>query len=45
MNEIIEKELNIEDTIYEIRWCQVMLDSDFAKLGDRCITMKDGRIV
>lgn len=32
MNEIIEKELNIEDMIYEIRGKQVMLDSDLAKL-------------
>ena len=32
MNEIIEKELNIEDMIYEIRGKQVMLSSDIAKL-------------
>ena len=32
MNNIIEKELNIEDMIYEIRGKQVMLDSDLAKL-------------
>ncbi|MBP3766236.1 MAG: ORF6N domain-containing protein [Bacilli bacterium] len=32
MNDIIEKELNIEDMIYEIRGKQVMLDSDLAKL-------------
>ena len=32
MNEIIDKELNIEDMIYEIRGKQVMLDSDLAKL-------------
>ena len=32
MNEIIEKELNIEDMIYEIRGKQVMLSSDVAKL-------------
>ena len=32
MNSIIEKELNIEDMIYEIRGKQVMLDSDLAKL-------------
>ena len=31
MTELIE-ELNIEDMIYEIRGCQVMLDSDLAKL-------------
>ena len=32
MNSIIEKELNIEDMIYEIRGKQVILDSDLAKL-------------
>ena len=32
MNNIIEKELNIEDMIYEIRGKQVMLSSDVAKL-------------
>ena len=32
MNEIIEKELNIEDMIYEIRGKQVMLSSDIAKI-------------
>ena len=32
MNNIIEKELNIENMIYEIRGKQVMLDSDLAKL-------------
>ena len=32
MNNIIEKELNIEDMIYEIREKQVILDSDLAKL-------------
>ena len=32
MNQIIEKELNIEDMIYEIRGKQVILDSDLAKL-------------
>ena len=32
MNEIIEKEVKIEDMIYEIRGKQVMLDSDLAKL-------------
>ena len=32
MNNIVEKELNIEDMIYEIRGKQVMLDSDLAKL-------------
>ena len=32
MNEIIEKELKIENMIYEIRSKQVMLDSDLAKL-------------
>ena len=32
MNEIIEKEINIENMIYEIRGKQVMLDSDLAKL-------------
>lgn len=30
MNEIIEK--NIENKIYEIRWVQVMLDSDLARI-------------
>lgn len=28
MNEIVEKEINVEDMIYEIRGKQVMLDSD-----------------
>ena len=32
MNNIIEKELNIEDMIYEIRGKQVILDSDLARL-------------
>ena len=32
MNSIIEKEINIENMIYEIRGHQVMLDSDLAKL-------------
>ncbi len=32
MNEIIEKELNIENMIYEIRGKQVMLDRDLAKI-------------
>ena len=32
MNELLEKELNIENMIYEIRGKQVMLDSDLAKL-------------
>ena len=32
MNEIIEKELNIEDMIYEIRGKQVMLDRDLSDL-------------
>ena len=32
MNEIIEKELNVEDMIYEVRGVEVMLDSDLAKL-------------
>ena len=32
MNEIVEKEMNVEDMIYEIRGKQVMLDSDLAKL-------------
>ena len=32
MNEIIEKEINIENLIHEIRGKQVMLDSDLAKL-------------
>ena len=32
MNEILEKELNVEDMIYEVRGVEVMLDSDLAKL-------------
>lgn len=32
MNEILEKEINVEDMIYEIRGKHVMLDSDLAKL-------------
>ena len=32
MNEVIEKEIMIENMIYEIRGKQVMLDSDLAKL-------------
>ena len=32
MNEVIEKELKIENMIYEIRGKQVMLDSDLSKL-------------
>ena len=32
MNEIIEKNIKIEDMIYEIRGVQVMIDSDLAKL-------------
>ena len=28
----LKEELNIENMIYEIRWKQVMLDSDLAKL-------------
>ncbi len=34
MNEIIEKELNIEDMIYEIRGKKVMFDSDLTYLFD-----------
>ena len=30
MNEIIEKEINIEDMVYEINGVEVMLDSDLA---------------
>ena len=30
MNEIIEKEINIENMIYEIRGKQVMLDSEIS---------------
>ena len=41
MNEIIEKELNIEDMIYEIRGKQVMLDSDLAKLYECTNGTKD----
>ena len=32
MNIMIEKNINIEDMIYEVRGKQVMLDSDLAKL-------------
>ena len=32
MNEVIAKENEIENMIYEIRGVQVMLDSDLAKL-------------
>jgi len=32
MNEVIKKEINVENMIYEIRGKQVMLDSDLAKL-------------
>ena len=32
MNELIEKEIQIENLIYEIRGKQVMLDSDLARL-------------
>ena len=32
MNEIVEKEVNIEDMIYEVNGVEVMLDSDLAKL-------------
>ena len=32
MHEIVEKEINVENMIYEIRGKQVMLDSDLAKL-------------
>ena len=32
MNEIVEKDINVENMIYEIRGKQVMLDSDLAKL-------------
>ena len=32
MNEILEKELNVEDMIYEVRGVEVMLDSDLAQL-------------
>ena len=32
MNEIMEKEINVEDMIYEVRGRHVMLDSDLAKL-------------
>ena len=32
MNKIIEKEINIEDMIYEVNGVEVMLDSDLAKL-------------
>lgn len=32
MNEIIEKDINIENMIYEVNGVEVMLDSDLAKL-------------
>ena len=32
MNQIMEKEVNIENMIYEIRWKHVMLASDLAQL-------------
>jgi len=32
MNEVLEKELNIEDMIYEVDGIEVMLESDLAKL-------------
>lgn len=32
MNELIEKEIKIENMIYEIRGKQVILDTDLAKL-------------
>ena len=32
MNEIMEKDINVEDMIYEVRGKQVMLDSDLARL-------------
>lgn len=32
MNEIMEKEINIKDMIYEVKGVEVMLDSDLAKL-------------
>lgn len=32
MNEIMTKEISIEEMIYEVRGVQVMLDSDIAKL-------------
>lgn len=32
MNEVLEKELNIEDMIYEVDGIEVMLDSDLSKL-------------
>ena len=32
MNEIIEKDINIETMVYEVNGVEVMLDSDLAKL-------------
>ena len=32
MSEIIEKNLKLEDMIYEVRGVQVMIDSDIVKL-------------
>ena len=32
MNEVLEKQMNIEDMIYEVNGVEVMLDSDLAKL-------------
>ena len=34
MNEIVEKEIDIEDMVYEVNGVEVMLDSDLAKLYD-----------
>ena len=32
MNEVLEKEINIANMIYEVNGVEVMLDSDLAKL-------------
>jgi phage regulator Rha-like protein len=41
MNEIVEKDINIEDMIYDISGKQVMLDSDLAKLYECTNGTKD----
>ena len=41
MNEVIEKEIKVENLIYEIRGKQVMLDSDLAKLYNCANGTKD----
>ena len=43
MNEIIEKEIKIENMIYEIRGLEVMLDTDLARLYEVETKRKIGR--